>query len=174
MLVILQLRPVFGNSIPASAVAGNLQSSALARQFLSIQLEGQYRSQDSHHTSNIDAIRNSKEECPIESHHMEPYKILRASHVLENPELFMTPVLTTNNKARRAIIKERMALYAFQSRQVVITYNTPIIGHSQAIIGNLTSKEFTDLCDEYPELLGRFCMNCPVMELRNVSICHGT
>jgi hypothetical protein len=173
----LQLRPVAGTSIPAAAVRGNLKSSQLIRSFLTIELQGQYRSADPHHTANIDAIRGSPELYPIQLHNMEPYQVLRGASIAAQPELFMAPVLTTGNLQRLLIIKERMKLFAIRNRRAVITWRAPIVGGNRAVddatISNLTPDEFDELCDENPIFLSRFCMGCPMMELRNVSICHG-
>jgi hypothetical protein len=174
---LLQLRPVGGTSVPAAAVRGNLRSSQLVRAFLTIELEGQHRSEDPMHTENIDAIRGSSEKRPIKACNMAPYNVLRGASISSEPDLFMAPVLTTENLPRLLIIKERMKLFAFRNRRVVITWRAPIVGANRVtndvIISSLTAAEFEQLSEDNPQFLSRFCVGCPMMELRNVSICHG-
>jgi hypothetical protein len=159
--------------VHTAALHGNVTSSVLARAFVVIELSGQHRSVDTEHTANIEAIRYSPREKPIEHDHMQLYPILRAHHIAADPELFTAPVLVCKNRPRELIIKKRMELFAEQQRRVVIAYYKPKSGPGAAAIDRLPAERLAALYADTPELVGRFCVGCPAMELRNVSVCHG-
>ena len=102
------------------------------------------------------------------------HPIITAADVATDPEMFLAPILVKDNAPREMIIAARILLFARQQRQVVIAYRRNIPNMlSKARLDKLSPAAFNELVVDHPELLGRFCVGAPCMELRNLSVVHG-
>ncbi len=98
------------------------------------------------------------------------YKYIQP-HDFSDVGWFLAPVVTTNNKTRANIIKQRMRLLARYRRVLVFVWDLPV---SHPRWEYLTDAERAAVYDANPELQGRFVQGCPCMELKNLAVPAGT
>ena len=141
------------------------------KDFQLFRLDIQYRSQDSAHSANLQALRTFDPTIfPFTKRLLSNYKTLQPSDVINNPQWLITPVVVLFNQLRHAINMEAMKHFSKAAAYPIIWWRNALHGANAAA---LTAAETNQLYSTHFALSGFFVPGAPAYGKSNYNTSIG-